>query len=115
MVVANPIFEAGRRSGWLNPPDQTLGDEKVQRVVHRLERDGTDLGPDDRGHRIGGDVRRSRDGPKDGQPLSRDLNPTLAKKRRLLAKRPLVDAGGSADVDRRRRDPAPHSLSDMEK
>jgi hypothetical protein len=40
--------------------------------------------------------------------------PTLAKKRKLLAKSRLVDAAGQADVDRRRRDPR-LKASNMEK
>ena len=56
VVVADTIFETRRRSGRLNPPDQTLGGEEPERVVNGLERDGPNLGPDDLGHGIGRDV-----------------------------------------------------------
>jgi hypothetical protein len=41
--------------------------------------------------------------------------PTLAKNPKLLANSRLVDAAAHADVDHRRRDPRPKSLSNMEK
>ena len=79
MVVADAILEASRRSGGLNAPDEAFGDQEAESVVHRLERDGADLGPDDLGHAVGGDVRLPRDRPQDRQSLGRDLNPVLTK------------------------------------
>jgi len=56
MVVADSVLESRGRSGGLNAPDQMLGDQDAERVVHRLERDGADLGPHGFGDRIGRDV-----------------------------------------------------------
>ena len=79
VVVANPIFEAGRRPGWLNAADETFGREHTKRVVHRLERNRTDLVPDRFRDGIRGDVRLARDGPEHGEPLRRDLDAALTK------------------------------------
>ena len=84
VVVADPILEPGRRAGGLDAADQAFGDQDVQRVVHRLERDGADLGPDDLGHPIGRDVGLAADRTKDRQALSGDLNAARAKERRLI-------------------------------
>jgi hypothetical protein len=79
MVVVDPTLEASRRAGGLNAPDQTLRDQNSKRVVHRLERDGPDLGPDDLRHAVGRDVGLRRHCPKDGQALGGDLNPETPK------------------------------------
>jgi hypothetical protein len=79
VVVANPILEVRGEPGGLDAPDQPFGDQNAEGVVHRLERNGTDLGPDDRGHVVGGDVRLSGDRPENRQSLGRDLNATLTK------------------------------------
>jgi hypothetical protein len=79
VVVANPVFEASRRSGGLNSPDKAFGDQKAQGVVHRLERDGADLGPDNLGHAVGRDVGLSCDRPQNSQSLGRYLNASLSK------------------------------------
>ena len=63
VVVADPILEARRRSGGLNAPDQPLGDQQAERVVHRLQRDRADLGPDGLGHAVGRDVGLTRRPP----------------------------------------------------
>ena len=89
VVVADPILEARRRAGGLNPPDQAFGDQNPEGVVHRLERDGTDFGPDDFGYAVSGDVGLTRDRPQDGQSLGRDLNAALTKE--------LSGVGGHAD------------------
>ena len=67
VVVADAILEARRRPGGLNAPDEALGDQDAEGVVHRLERDGTDLGPDDLGHAVGRDVGLTRDRPQHRQ------------------------------------------------
>ena len=79
VVVADPILEASRRSGGLNAPDEALGDQDAEGVVHRLERDGADLGPDGLGHAVGRDVGLTRDRPQDRQSLGGDLNAALTK------------------------------------
>ena len=79
VVVADAILEARRRPGGLNAPDQALGDQQAQGVVHRLQRDGADLGPDDLGHGVGRDVRLTRDRPQDRQSLGRDLDAAFTK------------------------------------
>ena len=73
------VLEASRRPGGLNAPDQPFGDQDAEGVVHRLERDGADLGPDDLGHAVGRDVGLTRDRPQDGQALGRDLDAALTK------------------------------------
>jgi hypothetical protein len=79
VVVTNPILEASRRPGRLNAPDEAFGDQEAKGVVHRLQRDGADLAPDDLRHGIGRDVRLARYGPQDSQSLGRDLNTALTK------------------------------------
>ena len=73
------VLEASRGAGRLDAPDEAFGDEDAKGVVHRLERDGPDLGPDDIGHGVGRDVGLTRDGAQDGQALGRDLNAALTK------------------------------------
>ena len=84
VVVADSILEAGRRAGRLDAADQAFGDQDVQRVVHRLEGNGPDLGADDLGHPIGRDVRLGGDRTEDRQALSGDLNAVRAQERRLV-------------------------------
>jgi hypothetical protein len=64
VVVTHPILEASRRAGGLNAPDQPLGNQDAERVVHRLERDGADLGPHGLANAVGCDVGLTRDGPQ---------------------------------------------------
>jgi hypothetical protein len=79
VVVADPILEASRRPGGLNAADEAFGDEDAEGVVHRLERDGADLGPDNLGHAVGRDVGLTRDRPQDSQSLGRNLDTALPK------------------------------------
>ena len=79
VVVADATLETRRRSGGLNSSDEALGDQNPERVVHRLERNGTDLSPDDLGHSVSGDVRLSRYRSQHSQSLSRDLDTALTK------------------------------------
>jgi len=81
VIVADAIFEASRRSRGLNAPDEALGDQQGQGVVHRLERDSTDPGPDNLGHGVGRHVRLTCDRPQYCQPLGRHLNTAFTKKR----------------------------------
>lgn len=79
VVVANPILEARRGPGGLNAPDEAFGDQEAEGVLHGLERNGPDLGPDELRHAVGADVGLPSDRPQDGQALGRDLNATLTK------------------------------------
>ena len=79
MVVANPVLEARSGPGRLNPPDEAFGDQEPEGVVHGLERDGPDLGPDELCHALGADVGLSGDCAQDCQALGRDVNAALAK------------------------------------
>jgi hypothetical protein len=63
----------------LNAPDKTRRDQDAKRVVHRLQRDGTDRGPDGLGHGVGRDMGVTGHRPQDSQSLGRDLNTVLAK------------------------------------
>ena len=63
---------------------QSLRDQESQGVIHRLQGDRTDLGPDGLGHGVGRDVRLSRDRSQDRQPLCCDLNTASAKKGRRV-------------------------------
>jgi hypothetical protein len=77
VVVANPILEPSRCPGWLDAPEEPFGNQNAERVVHRLERDGTDLGPNGIGNAVSGDMRPTSNGPQHSQPLSRYLNTVL--------------------------------------
>jgi hypothetical protein len=77
VVVADAILEAGRRPRGLNAPDEAFGDQDAEGVIHRLERDGSDLGPGDLGHLVSRDVRAARKRPQDSQSLGRDLDAVL--------------------------------------
>src|SRR5262249_49021960 len=79
MVVADAILEPRRRSGGLNAPDESFGDQDAECVVHRLKRDCPDFRPRDLSHSVGGGVRLRGDRPEDGQPLGGDLNAALTK------------------------------------
>jgi hypothetical protein len=79
VVVADAGLETRRRAGGLDPPDEAFRDKQTERVVDRLLRDRSDLGPDDLGHAIDGCVRVARDRPKNGQSLRRYLNAAHAK------------------------------------
>ena len=84
MVVADSILEASRRPGGLDAPDESLGDQQAQGVVHRLERDRPDPGPDGLSHALGRDVRLAGDREQIGQALSGDLNAVLTKELRRI-------------------------------
>jgi len=79
VVVAYPILEASSRPGGLNAADQAFGNQNAERVVHRLKRNGADLGSDDVRHDVGRDVGLTGDRPQDSQSLGRDLNAALAQ------------------------------------
>ena len=66
----------------MDAPNQVFVDQDPQRVVYGLERDGSDLGPDDFGHTVGRDVRLRCHGPQNRQSLGRDLDAALTKELR---------------------------------
>jgi hypothetical protein len=59
--------------------DEALGDQDAESVVHRLARDGANLGLDDIGHAVDRDVGLTRNRPQDSQSLGGDLNAVLTK------------------------------------
>ena len=79
VIVADPVLEARGRPGGLNAPEEPFGDQETEGVVHRLERDGPDLGPDGLGHAIGRDVGLASDRPEHRQSLCRHLDAALPK------------------------------------
>ena len=81
VVVADAVLESRRGPGRLNPPDEASGNQNAKRIVHRLERDGADLGPRGRGHGGGREVRLARDDPKDSKPLGGHLDAAFTKER----------------------------------
>ena len=57
----------------LDAPQDALLDQDAEGVVHGLARDGADLGPDQLGHAVGGDVRVFGHHAQDGQALGGHL------------------------------------------
>lgn len=80
VIVADAILEARRRTGWLDAPNQAFIGQDGEGVIHRLERNRTDLSPDSHGNIICRDVRLTRNRAPDRQSLRGDLNPALTKK-----------------------------------
>jgi hypothetical protein len=79
VVVADAGFEASRRPGRLNTPDEAFADQQTECVVHGLQGNGADLGPHGLRHAVGGDVGLTRHRPQDGQPLGRHVNTAFTK------------------------------------
>lgn len=90
VVVPDSSFESGWRARRLNAPDESFGDQNAEGVIDRLERDRTDLSSDRFGHRIGCDVRLSRDDAKDGQTLGCDLDASLPQQLRGIDVHPNI-------------------------
>ena len=80
VVVAHPVFVAGRRAGGLDASDQALVGQDTERVVHRLAGDGADLRPHRLGHVVRGAVRPTGHRPQHGQTLGRDLEAVVTQK-----------------------------------
>ena len=80
MVVSNPVLEARRRPGGLDASEEALVGQDSEGVVHRLARDGADLGPHDLSDLVRRAVRSSGHRPQDGQTLGRDLEAVPAEK-----------------------------------
>ena len=81
MVVTDPILVAGRRPGGLDAPEEALVGEGREGVVHRLTRDGTDLGPYDVVDVVRGAVRSVGHRPQNSQTLGRDVQTVPAEQR----------------------------------
>ena len=79
MVVADAVLEPCRRPGRLDAANQSFGDEQIQRVVDRLERDRADLRSDDGGDAVRADMWLARDRAQDGQPLRGHLDAASSK------------------------------------
>jgi hypothetical protein len=56
MVIADTILETRRRARRLYASDELLGDENVEGIVDRLQRDRADLTANHHGYPIGRDV-----------------------------------------------------------
>jgi hypothetical protein len=79
VVVPNSILVKGRRSGGLDAPNESLLDQHPKGVVHRLSRDGADLGANVLGDLVGRAVGPTRHHPQHGETLGRDLDTMFAK------------------------------------
>jgi hypothetical protein len=79
MIVTDAILVQGGRTGGTNPPDDSLLGQDPQGVIHRLSRNGTDLGANRVGNVIGRTVRLLGHGPQHRNPLSRNLESMLSK------------------------------------
>ena len=79
VIVTDPILVASRRPGGLDASDEAPLGQQTERVVDRLARDGTDLGPGDIGDVVRRAVWSTGDRPQDGETLRRDLDPVSAK------------------------------------
>ena len=73
VVVANPRLEPRRRSGRLNPADETFSRQQREGIVDGLQRDGPELAAHGLGDGIGGAVRLRADRSQHGDPLRGDL------------------------------------------
>ena len=90
VVVTDPIFKAGRRTGGLDAPDETLLGQDFEGVVYSLPRNGADFGTNvtcDVFRRAVGPTRHS---PQHGQTLGRNLDTVSAKKVNRLIKHKYV-------------------------
>ena len=81
MVVADAILEAGGRPAWLDSAEEAFFNQDPERVVHRLQGDSPNLGPDDLGNTISCDVRLTLYSAQDCEPLGRYLDTGLPKQR----------------------------------
>jgi hypothetical protein len=79
VVVANAILESRRRPGGLDAAEKSSAHQHGKRVVHRLERDGANLTPDEVGYRIRRDVGMTRHRAEHGQSLGGYLDAALAQ------------------------------------
>jgi hypothetical protein len=92
IVIASTLIEC-RRPGKLNAPDDALFGQDTKGIVHRLSRDGADVGTN-----VVGDVVRRSVGPRrkcshDCQTLRRDLQTVFAKEALWVVEHPLILRG----------------------
>jgi hypothetical protein len=80
VVVADPVLVERRRPRRLDAADDSLLGQNPQRVVHRLPRDGADLGANVLGYFVRRRVGPSGHRSQNGQSLGRDLDTVPAKK-----------------------------------
>lgn len=93
MVVADAVLVTGWRACWLDTSDDPLIGEGSESVVHGLERDRADLGPDGRVDLGGGAVRSLRHSAQNRQTLGRDLHTVPAQESSLIDEFPHRSAG----------------------
>ena len=79
VVITHSVLVARWRPGGLDAADDALVGKGRKGVVHRLKRDGTDVGPYDRVDVGRGAVRSVRHRPQDSQTLCSDLHTVLVK------------------------------------
>ncbi len=79
VIVADPGLKASRRSGRLNPANETDVNKYAEHVVHRLERDKPHLSPDGLSHNLGRRMGLSPDGSQDSKALDRNSVALLTK------------------------------------
>lgn len=80
MIVADAVFETGRRTGRLDSTNEVLFDEYAERVVDRLAGDCADDVAHVVGELIGGAMAARRYCVHDGEPLGGHLHAVAAKK-----------------------------------
>jgi hypothetical protein len=79
MVVTDTILVKGPRPGGLNAPEESFLDQHPQGIVHRLSRNGTNLGANVLGDIIRRAVGPTRHRPQYSQALRRDLDTMFPK------------------------------------
>ncbi len=79
VVVANPVFVTGRRTGRLNAPNDALLHQQSERVINRLARNRADVGANAFGNHVGGGMWPGRHHPQDRQALGGDLDTMFSK------------------------------------
>ena len=79
VVVIHPVLVTSRRARRLDPPDEAPVGQCAEGVVHRLARDGTDLGPHQILDLVRRAVRSAGHRTENGQTLRRHLNTMLTQ------------------------------------
>lgn len=79
VMIPDPIFVAGRRTGRLDAPDEALLNQEAERVVNRLARDGSDIGTHILGDGVCRAVGATRNRSQHGQALGCNLDAAFAE------------------------------------